>query len=104
MIEKMFPLSGMTKLEILSLARNKLRKIEKLEDVADTLEQLWLSYNEISTLDGLGGLNNLQVLYLSNNQIKEWPELFKLVGTSSPTSMEHRSGVTPLLPFPFPAG
>ena len=28
-------------------------QIDKLEDVAGTLEELWISYNEIKTLDGL---------------------------------------------------
>eukprot|EP01138_Halocafeteria_seosinensis_P003219 gb/GECG01003293.1/.p1 GENE.gb/GECG01003293.1/~~gb/GECG01003293.1/.p1 ORF type:complete len:199 (+),score=23.65 gb/GECG01003293.1/:1-597(+) len=78
MIDKMFPLSGMSKLKILSLARNRIKKIEKLDDVAETLEELWLSYNEISSLDGLQNLQNLQVLYLANNQIKDWNELAKL--------------------------
>ncbi len=79
MIEKMFPLTGMNNLKILSLARNRLKRLEKLEDVAETLEQLWVSYNEISSLDGLQGLNKLQVLYISNNSIKDWSELDKLV-------------------------
>lgn len=79
MIDKLFPLSGMSKLKILSLARNRIKKIEKLDDVAETLEELWLSYNEISSLDGLQNLQNLQVLYLANNQIKDWNELAKLV-------------------------
>lgn len=78
MIEKMFPLTGMGKVRIYSLARNRIKKIEKLEDVADTLEQLWLSYNEISSLDGLSSLVNLQVLYLGNNRITDWAELSKL--------------------------
>lgn len=78
MIEKMFPLTGMGKVRIYSLARNRIKKIEKLEDVADTLEQLWLSYNEISSLDGLSSLINLQVLYLGNNRITDWAELSKL--------------------------
>lgn len=49
MIDKMTSLPGMTELKILSLGRNNLKKIEKLEDVAGTLEQLWLSYNNVST-------------------------------------------------------
>jgi dynein light chain 1 len=84
MIEKMFPLTGMNNLKILSLARNRLKRMEKLEDVADTLEQLWVSYNEISSLDGLQGMNKLQVLYISNNSIKDWSELDKLVRAAPP--------------------
>ena len=54
-------------------------KIEKLEDVAGTLEELWLSYNQITSLDGLSGLSQLTTLYISNNLIKGWNELDKLV-------------------------
>ena len=54
-------------------------QIEKLDDVAETLEELWLSYNQISSLDGLSNLTNLTTLYLSNNNIKMWNELDKLV-------------------------
>ncbi|CAK4085256.1 unnamed protein product [Aphanomyces euteiches] len=68
----------MKKLRILSLGRNQIKKIEKLDDVSDTLEELWLSYNAITSLDGLSGLSNLTTLYLSNNQIKNWDELDKL--------------------------
>lgn len=53
-----------------------------MEDVAGTLEELWVSYNQISSLDGLAGCTNLQVLYISNNQIKSWAELDKLAGLS----------------------
>ena len=54
-------------------------QIEKLEDVAETLQELWISYNLISTLDGINGLVNLTTLYASNNLIKSWAELDKLV-------------------------
>jgi dynein light chain 1, axonemal len=69
----------MSKLKILSLGRNLLKKIEKLEDVASTLEELWVSYNQISTLDGISVCTNLATLYISNNTIKSWAELDKLV-------------------------
>jgi dynein light chain 1 len=78
MIDKMVNLPGMTELKILSLGRNNLKKIEKLEDVAGTLEQLWLSYNQIASLDGLSCLTNLTTLYCSNNLIKSVSELDKL--------------------------
>jgi dynein light chain 1 len=57
-----------------------LSQIEKLEDVAGTLEELWISYNQINSLDGLSMCTNLTTLYVSNNAIKAWNELDKLVG------------------------
>lgn len=74
----MIPLTGMTRLKILSLGRNALKKIEHLDANAATLEELWVSYNQISTLDGLSSCTNLTTLYISNNQIKQWTELDKL--------------------------
>ncbi|CAM6031961.1 unnamed protein product, partial [Sphagnum compactum] len=68
----------MTRLKILSLGRNQIKKIERLEDVAGTLEELWISYNQISSLDGLSALTKLTTLYISNNLIKSWNELEKL--------------------------
>ena len=47
--------------------------------MSSTLEELWLSYNQITSLDGLSGLSQLTTLYLSNNLIKAWNELDKLV-------------------------
>lgn len=52
-IEKISSLSGMDNLRILSLGRNLLKKIENVEVVADTLEELWLSYNQIEKLVSL---------------------------------------------------
>merc|ERR1712054_400053 len=62
----------------LSIGRNQIKKIEKLDDVAETLEQLWISYNLITSLDGLQGLTNLTTLYMSNNNLKSFAELTKL--------------------------
>ena len=78
MIDRMIPLTGMSEIRILSLGRNNIKKIEKLEDVAGTLQQLWISYNQISSLDGLACLTNLTTLYCCNNQIKSFAELDKL--------------------------
>jgi len=47
--------------------------------VTETLEELWLSYNLIATLDGIQCCQNLTTLYISNNLIKAWTELDKLV-------------------------
>lgn len=51
-----------------------------LQDVAGTLEELWISYNQISSLDGLQPCVNLRVLYMANNAIKDWSELDKVAG------------------------
>jgi hypothetical protein len=65
-------------LEILSLARNQLKKIENLDAVAGTLKQLWLSYNNIVGLAGVEKLQHLEVLYLSNNKVNDVKELDRL--------------------------
>lgn len=78
MIDKIAPLPSLKRLKILTLGRNNIRKIEKLEDLAGSLEQLWLSYNAIEKLDGLSSLRHLSVLFISNNKIKSFDELLKL--------------------------
>ena len=65
-------------LKILSLARNKIKRIKGLQEIGDTLEELWLSYNIIETLNGLHYCRRLEVLYMSNNRIKLWDEIDKL--------------------------
>ncbi len=61
------------------------------EVVADTLEQLWLSYNQIEKLKGISVMKKLkvgscwrglsrQILYLSNNKVKDWKEFEDLKG------------------------
>ncbi|GMH73817.1 hypothetical protein TrRE_jg817 [Triparma retinervis] len=66
------------KLRILALGRNAIKKLEKLDELGPTLEQLWVSYNQITNLDGLSELQNLTTLFISNNNIKSWAELDKL--------------------------
>jgi len=77
-IQKIEGLAGMDSLTILSLGRNALKKIEGLNEVADTLEQLWVSYNQIASFAGIEKLVNLQVLFASNNKIDKWPEVERL--------------------------
>jgi dynein light chain 1 len=60
--------------------RNLLKKVAKLEDIAGTLEELWVSYNQIKTLDDINVLENLEVLYISNNSLADFGELDKLAG------------------------
>jgi hypothetical protein len=40
--------------------------------------ELWISYNSISSLDSVLRLTKLQVLYCSNNVIKDWGDIEKL--------------------------
>merc|ERR1719426_165307 len=77
-IGKIEGLAGMDSLTILSLGRNALKKIEGLNEVADTLEQLWISYNQIGSLAGVEKLVNLQVLFASNNKIQSLADVERL--------------------------
>lgn len=82
-IEKISSLSGMDNLTILSLGRNLVKKIENLDGVADTLEELWISYNLIDKLTNIEKLTKLRVLYMSNNKIEKWAEIEKLASLDS---------------------
>ena len=44
-IDRIAGLTGMASLEILSLGRNQVKKLEGLDGIAETLQQLWISYN-----------------------------------------------------------
>lgn len=77
-IEKIGSLAGMESLQILSLGKNLIKKIENLDGVADTLEELWISYNAIEKLTNIDKLPNLRVLYMSNNKVDSFKELDKL--------------------------
>ena len=57
---------------------------ERLEDVAATLEELWMSYNGVASLDGLAPCARLRVLYLSNNQVRAMLQL------SPPPTLQRR--------------
>lgn len=91
----MVPLTGLKRLKILSLGRNLIRKIEKLDEYSGTLEQLWLSYNQIEKLDGLGEMKQLEVLYVSNNKIQNIDEVSKL--KDLPKVRAHLWSFTPFL-------
>lgn len=77
-IDRIQPLAGLKNLKILSLGRNNIKKVEKLDDVSNTLEELWISYNAIEKLDGFHNLRKLRVLFMSNNKIKSFDECAKL--------------------------
>eukprot|EP00658_Telonema_sp_P-2_P061807 TRINITY_DN5046_c0_g1_i5.p1 TRINITY_DN5046_c0_g1~~TRINITY_DN5046_c0_g1_i5.p1 ORF type:complete len:206 (+),score=57.82 TRINITY_DN5046_c0_g1_i5:423-1040(+) len=68
----------MENLRILSLGRNLIKKLDNLDSLSH-LEELWLSYNWISSLAGIENLKNLKVLYLGNNHINKFRELHRLV-------------------------
>lgn len=78
MIEKIAGLGGLKHLKILSLARNYIKSLVGLESIADTLEELWISYNIVEKVKGIGVCKKLKVLYMSNNLVKEWAEFNKL--------------------------
>jgi len=71
-------LSGLKKCKQLRMSSNSIQKIEGLNEVCDTLEQLWISYNAIGSFSGIEKLVNLTVLYASNNKIDKWPEIERL--------------------------
>merc|ERR1712036_71514 len=68
-IEKIANLNGLKNLTILSLARNNIKNLNGLDAVGETLLELWISYNKIK---------KLKVLYMSNNEVKDWNEFTKL--------------------------
>lgn len=78
MIQKFHLRIFLENLKILSLARNNIKNLTGLEAVGETLEQLWISYNLLEKLKGVGVLKKLKVLYMSNNLVKDWNEFNKL--------------------------
>ena len=59
-----------------------IKKIDNLDGVADTLEELWISYNLIEKLTNVDKLTKLRVLYVSNNKVENYKELEKLTELS----------------------
>lgn len=74
-------------LKILSLGRNCIKKLDGIHHVCDTLEQLWISYNNIDKLHGIEEMHRLKVLYMSNNKIAEWEEIDRLKGLTELTDV-----------------
>merc|ERR1712018_805663 len=71
--------NGLKNLKILSLGRNNIKSLTGLEAVGDTLEQLWISYNNIEKLKGINVLKKLKILWMSNNRVGDWSEFNKLI-------------------------
>ena len=44
--------------------------VNGLDAVGDTLEELWISYNNIEKLKGITVLKKLKVLKMTNNKVK----------------------------------
>ncbi len=63
---------------MLSLARNQIKRIQGLDELGPSLRELWLSYNLIEKLEGLQSCTHLATLYISHNQIKSLDEVAKL--------------------------
>ena len=74
----MINLPKLRKIQILSLGRNNIRRIVGLDEIGQTLQQLWISYNLIERLEGLTPCIKLHTFYASNNKIKAWEEVGKL--------------------------
>jgi len=77
-IDRMVDLQNLRNLEILSLGRNAIKRLQGLESVGGSLRELWISYNLIESLNGLQPCVKLRILYIGNNKIKDWNEVDKL--------------------------
>jgi len=76
-------LSALRELKILSLSRNNIKAISKLDGLGDTLQQLWMSYNSVEKLDGLSNLRKLRVFYVAQNNISDVKEFGKLAANKA---------------------
>lgn len=74
MISNINNLQAFKSLRILSLGRNIIKSLQGIEGAAETLEQLWISYNQIDRLKPIRSLQKLKVLYMSHNYVREWRE------------------------------
>ena len=74
----MIALPKLRNLKILSLGRNNIKKLQGLDEIGRTLEELWISYNQIEKLDGLQNCVSLITMFINNNLIRDWSEVAKL--------------------------
>ena len=65
MISTIANLQSFKNLKVLSIGRNNLKSLQGVEAAAETLEQLWVSYNQIDKLKPLRNLTKLKVSILS---------------------------------------
>ena len=71
-------MAGLESLKVLSLGRNMIKKFENIESIADSVEEIWISYNLIESLSGLDKAKGLKKLFMSNNKVSKWTEIEKL--------------------------
>jgi len=77
-IEKINGLAALQNLKILALGRNNIKSFAGIESLADTLEELWISYNDIEKTKGVLGMQRLKVLHMSYNKVDDFEEVQKL--------------------------
>ena len=61
-------------LKTLSLGRNIIKSLQGIEGAAESLEQLWISYNQVDRLKPIRNMLRLKSLYMSHNYVREWRE------------------------------
>ncbi|KAH0794003.1 dynein light chain [Histomonas meleagridis] len=66
------------RIEILSIGRNMLKRLDKIEKAAATLQQLWMSYNNVKSFAPLVQCKRLRVLYAAHNNISQLSEIDRL--------------------------
>lgn len=66
------------RIELLSIGRNMLKKLDKIDRAAATLQQLWMSYNDVKTIGPLVQCKRLRVLYCAFNKLDKVAELDRL--------------------------
>lgn len=78
-IDKVANLNGL-QLELLSIGRNVIKKLDGIEAVRETLVELWCSHNLIDRLAVLSNYQfpKLKKIYCACNNISQWGEIENL--------------------------
>jgi dynein light chain 1 len=66
------------RVEILAIGRNMLKRLDKIDRAAATLQQLWMSYNNVKSFAPLAACKRLRVLYAAYNNIDKLSEIDRL--------------------------
>jgi dynein light chain 1 len=66
------------RVEILAIGRNMLKRLDKVDRAAATLQQLWMSYNNVKSFAPLVACKRLRVLYAAYNNIDKLSEIERL--------------------------